>query len=100
MIDLQKGPHGTMYLVAMTKSTSGTYHQRLHALDLTTGAEEFNGPVEITATYPGTGAEGSGGTQTFAPAQHEDRPGLLIVKGVVYTTLGIALRLRVLTRGG
>lgn len=39
VIDLQIGPHGTMYLVAMSKSASGTYHQRLHALDITTGAE-------------------------------------------------------------
>jgi hypothetical protein len=88
VIDLQIGPHGTMYLVAMSKSSTGTYHQRLHALDLTTGAEQFGGPVEIAATYPGTGAEGSGGTQTFAAAQHEDRPALLIANGVVYTTWG------------
>jgi hypothetical protein len=88
VIDLQKGPHGTMYLVAMSKSASGTYHQRLHALDLTTGAEQFNGPVEIAATYPGSGAEGSGGMQTFSAAQHEDRPGLLIANGIVYTTWG------------
>lgn len=87
-IDLQIGPHGTIYLVAMTKSSTGAYHHRLHALDLTTGAEQFNGPVEITATYPGNGAEGSGGVQRFAASQHEDRPALLIVNGVVYTTWG------------
>jgi hypothetical protein len=87
-IDLQAGPHGTMYLIAMSKTASGSYHHRLHALDLANGAEQFNGPVEIAATYPGTGAEGSGGMQTFAPAQHVDRPGLLILNGVVYTTWG------------
>jgi Putative binding domain, N-terminal len=87
VIDLQMGPHGTMYLVAMSKA-AGTYHHRLHALDITTGAEQFNGPVEIAATYPGGGAEGSGGMQTFAAARHEDRPGLLLVNGVVYTTWG------------
>jgi hypothetical protein len=88
VIDLQMGPHGTMYLVAMSKSKSGTYHHRLHALDIATGAEQFNGPVDITATYAGTGAEGSGGMQRFSAAQHEDRPGLLIVNGIVYTTWG------------
>ncbi len=88
VIDLQMGPHGTMYLVAMSKSSSGTYHQRLHALDITTGAEQFGGPVEITATFAGTGAEGSGGMQRFAPAQHENRPGLLLVNGIVYTSWG------------
>jgi hypothetical protein len=82
-IDLQSGPHGTMYAVAMTKDGSGHYHQRLHALDLTTGAELFNGPMEIQATYPGSGAE-----NTFRPGQHVERPGLLIVNGVVYTTWG------------
>jgi hypothetical protein len=88
VIDLKMGPHGTMYLVAMSKSSSGTYYQRLHALDITNGSEQFNGPINIAATYPGNGAEGSGGTQTFAPAQHVDRPGLLIVNGIVYTTWG------------
>jgi Putative binding domain, N-terminal len=88
VIDLQIGAHGTMYLVAMSKDASGNYHQRLHALDITSGAEQFSGPVEIAATYPGNGAEGSGGTQKFAPGQHEDRPALLIVNGIVYTTWG------------
>ncbi|MGA3190546.1 MAG: pyrrolo-quinoline quinone [Bryobacteraceae bacterium] len=87
-IDLEMGPHGTMYLVAMTKDATGIYHQRLHALDLATGAEQFGGPVEIAATYPGTGAEGVGGMQTFSAGQHVERPGLLIANGVVYTTWG------------
>src|ERR1700676_1253540 len=83
VIDLQSGPHETIYLVAMSKDTSAKYHQRLHALDLTTGAEQFSGPAEIQATYPGSGAE-----NTFLPGQHVERPGLLIVNGVVYTTWG------------
>ena len=49
-IDPQTGPHGTMYAVAVSKDSSGNYHHRLHALDLTTGAEQFGGPVEIQAT--------------------------------------------------
>ena len=36
-----------IYVVAMTKDASGNYHQRLHALDATTGAELFKGPVNI-----------------------------------------------------
>src|SRR5208283_815164 len=36
VIDRVRGPHGAIYLVAMTKDSSGHYHQRLHALDLTT----------------------------------------------------------------
>jgi FG-GAP-like repeat len=82
-IDLQAGPHGTMYVVAMSKDASGNYHHRLHALDLTTLAEEFGGPVEIQASFPGTGAE-----NTFVPRQHKERPGLLISNGTLYTTWG------------
>lgn len=84
VIDPASGPHGTIYLVAMSKDAGGNYHQRLHALDVTTGAEEFNGPAEIGATYPGSGAEGNGTTLTFDPAQHEERTGLLLLNGVVY----------------
>ncbi|HME10715.1 MAG TPA: BACON domain-containing protein [Bryobacteraceae bacterium] len=87
-IDLQIGPHGTMYLIAMSKTASGAYLHRLHALDIATGAELFGGPVQITATYPGSGAEGSRTTQTFAASQHKERPGLLISNGIVYTTWG------------
>ena len=70
------------------RTLANNYHQRLHALDISTGAEQFNGPVEITATYAGNGAEGSGGMQRFAASQHEDRPALLIANGIVYTTWG------------
>jgi uncharacterized protein (TIGR03437 family) len=82
-IDPKAGPHGTMYVIAMSKTAAGGYHQRLHALDLTTLGEEFSGPVEIEATFPGAGAE-----NTFLPAQHVERPGLLILNGAVYTSWG------------
>jgi outer membrane protein assembly factor BamB len=42
-IDLRMGPHGTMYTVSMSKDGLGNYHHRLHALDLTTGGEQFGG---------------------------------------------------------
>ncbi|MGH9760736.1 MAG: hypothetical protein ACREAC_07825, partial [Blastocatellia bacterium] len=56
---------GTMYLVARTKETSGSnvsYFQRLHAVDITTGAEKLGGPVAIQGSVPGTGTGSSGGT--------------------------------------
>jgi len=56
------GPHGTIYVVAMSKDSSSNYHQRLHALDITSGAEEFGGPVEIAAKYPGTAITARVGT--------------------------------------
>jgi len=85
VIDPHMGPHGTMYAVAMSKNGS-TYFQRLHALDLTTGAEQFNGPMVVQATYPGTGDGSVGGTLTFDPKQYKDRAGLVIWNGVVYTS--------------
>ena len=73
---------GTLYLVAMSKTTANsTYHQRLHALNLTTGAEQTGSPVDITATYPTLG-----GTATFDPAQYEERAALLLSQGVIYTS--------------
>ena len=85
-IDLGTGPHGTIYVVAMTKDNSGNYHHRLHALDLTNGTEEFSGPKEIQATYQWTGSGGASGTITFDPKKYKERPGLLILNGVVYTS--------------
>jgi outer membrane protein assembly factor BamB len=85
VIDRSAGAHGALYVVAMSKDSSA-YHQRLHALDLVTGAEQSNGPVNIAATYPGTGDNASGGNVIFDPKQYKERPGLLLVNGVVYTT--------------
>ena len=75
-----------IYVVAMSKSGSGSYFQRLHAFNLSTGVELFGGPITITATYPGTGAGSSGGTLTFDPAQYKERPGLLQMGSTIYTT--------------
>jgi hypothetical protein len=85
VIDPNAGPHGTIYVVAMSKDSSGNYHQRLHALDLTTGAEQFGGPQEIQATFPGKGDNSSGGNVVFAPGKYEERAGLLLLNGIVYT---------------
>lgn len=75
-----------IYVVAMSKNSSGNYFQRLHALNLSTGAELFGGPKTITATYPGTGDGNSGANVIFDPGQYKERPGLLEVNGTIYTT--------------
>ena len=85
VIDPKAGPHGTIYVVAMSKDGSGSYHQRLHALDVTTGAEEFSGPQNIQASFPGNGDNSSGGKVVFDPGQYAERAGLLLQNGVVYT---------------
>ncbi|MGC1522163.1 MAG: PQQ-binding-like beta-propeller repeat protein [Steroidobacteraceae bacterium] len=82
VIDRAAGAHGMLFVVAMSKDASSNYHQRLHALDLTTGAEMLNGPVEIAATYPSAG----GGTTTFSAGQYEERAALLLLNGILYTS--------------
>ncbi|MFZ0786186.1 MAG: immunoglobulin domain-containing protein [Candidatus Acidiferrales bacterium] len=85
VIDLSAGPNGTMFLVTMSKDSSNNYHHRLHAVDLTTGADRIT-PTEVQATYPGNGTGSSNGTQTFHAASYEERSALLLSNGVIYTT--------------
>jgi hypothetical protein len=82
VIDRAAGAHGTLFVVAMSKTTAtATYHQRLHALDVSSGAELLNGPTEIAATYPALG-----GTLTFAPEAYQERAALLLSQGNLYTS--------------
>lgn len=88
VIDRSIGPNGAIYLVASSwqnGSVSGYYH-RLHALDLALGTELFKGPMDIQATYPGTGASTDGTNVIFYPKQYRERCALLLLNGVVYTT--------------
>jgi hypothetical protein len=70
----------------MSKDSSGIYHQRLHALDLTTGTELSGSPTEISATYPGTGDNSQNGNVVFNPSQYAERAALLLLNGAIYTT--------------
>jgi hypothetical protein len=73
----------TMYVVAKTKETVGTgcsqgspcYISRLHALDITSGAEKFGGPVVISAA-------------NFDSFLHFNRPALLLINGTIYIAFG------------
>jgi outer membrane protein assembly factor BamB len=73
----------TLYVVAKTYE-SNVQIFRLHALDLTTGAEKFGGPVEIAASSKGSGAMSEGGVIPFAASQENQRAALALVNGVVY----------------
>ena len=74
---------GTIYVVAKTKETVGSgcsssspcYFHRLHALDMTSGAEKFGGPVVLSAP-------------NFVPLYHLQRPALLLSNGTVYIGFG------------
>src|ERR1035441_3096829 len=79
---------GTIYVVAATKEGTSTWVQRLHALDITTGAEKFGGPVVLQASLPGTGSGSSGGNVAFDPLRENQRAGLLLNGGVLYIAFG------------
>ncbi len=78
---------GSLFVVAMSKDASGAYHQRLHALNLTTGAELAASPVSIAASVPGSGAPlTQNGQIVFDPGQYKERSALLLSQGVIYTS--------------
>ena len=77
----------TLYVVAMTKRDELIFH-RLHALDVTSGAERPGSPVLIAASVPGTGDRALSSTSnsvTFDAYFYKNRAGLLLLNGVVYT---------------
>jgi hypothetical protein len=82
VIDTGAGPNGAIFVVAMSKDSSSNYYQRLHALDITTGAELFNGPIVVNPTYSST----AGGQQTFSPGQYAERAAVLLENGTIYTS--------------
>jgi len=49
VIDRHLGTNGTIFVVAMSRDIAGNYYQRLHALDLATGAHRLP-PVAVAAT--------------------------------------------------
>jgi hypothetical protein len=82
---------GTLYVEMKTKEVSGStsYVHRLHALDVGSGAEKFGGPVVITATVNGTGDGNDGaGHVPFNGLRQMNRPGLLLLNGIVYIAYG------------
>ena len=74
----------SMYVLAKTKE-NGTYHFRLHALDLASGMEKSGGPVDVNATV-----NGALGTLMLTSAAKNmlARPGLLLSNGTVYMAFG------------
>jgi uncharacterized protein (TIGR03437 family) len=81
----------TIYVVNETLA-GGSAAFFLHALDLSTGSEKLNGPVQIRASVAGTGWGGTGdavdGELPLLPAYHIQRPGLLLANGSIYAGFG------------
>ncbi|HWT07397.1 MAG TPA: hypothetical protein VN224_16650, partial [Xanthomonadales bacterium] len=79
----------TLYVLARTKETDASgarYVQRLHALDVRTGAEKLGGPVVIRASAGADGAGAANGTLTFDPLRENPRAALLLVNGTLLLT--------------
>ena len=73
----------TMYLVAKTLLNTTVRHH-LHALDITTGYEQQGSPVLITATS----TSNKGHVTVFNSKHQKNRPGLLLLNGVLYLGFG------------
>jgi mono/diheme cytochrome c family protein len=77
---------GTIYVSAFTRDIAGgvtNYVHRIHALDVTSGAERPYSPVIVAGSVPGTGVGSSGGVQTFSAIQHGQRPALCLANGLL-----------------
>jgi hypothetical protein len=89
VIDLRTG---TLYVLARTAIghtfRENQYFQHLHALAITTGAEKFGGPKEITASVAGRGAGQANGQLSFDPLKENPRAALVLTKNTVYLTWG------------
>ena len=92
---------GTIFMEARTKVISAgpvtNFYHMLHALDITTGQERPNSPVNIYATnYPGTGGSNGvingvtvhdsdgAGHVLWNSLQEQNRPGLLLLNGQIF----------------
>jgi len=74
---------GVLYVEAKS-SLSGNVVHRLHAIDMSSGAEEPGWPVTIAGSVAGTGDGSANGRLTFNPNVELGRAGLLLSGGGVY----------------
>jgi hypothetical protein len=73
----------TIYVVSSQTSTSAGSSFRLHALDITTGAEKFGGPVKLNVSVAATNSDSVGGVQTLTTSCIQ-RAALLLANGNIY----------------
>ena len=92
VIDRTRGPHGAIYVVAMSTDGRGQSLPAPARADIATGAEMFGGPTTIAATFPGTGDGTNGASVVFDPAQYKERAALLLSNGDGLHGLGFALQ--------
>jgi len=90
VLDPNTTPNPTMYLVAKSVFNGAVRHQ-LHALDITTGLDLPNSPVPIQASSVSNADAANNYKQhvtTFDSLHQKNRPGLLLLNGVLYLGFG------------
>ncbi len=87
VVDKSQGPNGTLFVVAMSKDSSGGYHQRVHALDLASLADRMPATL-VQGAFPGAGPNSSNGQLSFEPGQYKERGALLLTQGQLITVWG------------
>jgi chitodextrinase len=75
----------TIFFVTST-TENGVYYQRLHAVNISTGNDQANSPVAITASVTGSGDGGS--TDNFNALYQMQRPGLVLTQGGILIAFG------------
>jgi len=79
----------TLYALARTREAENgkwVFRQKLHALDLVTGAEKLGGPITIRASFQGDKTLFSKGVTEFDPLRENQRAALLLVNNNVFIT--------------
>jgi hypothetical protein len=77
----------TLYVVSAQTSSAAGGTFRLHALDITTGAEKFGGPVTLNVSVAATNGDSVNGIQTLTTSCIQ-RAALLLANGNVYIGFG------------
>jgi hypothetical protein len=73
-----------LYVVAKSYTASGTFIQRLHAINIQTGAEAPNSPVTINPSIAGNASDAVNGQLSFNAKMENQRPALALNQGTVW----------------
>ena len=82
---------GTLYVNVHTREVtpiSTNYFHRIHALNITNGAEQPYSPAVVGATIRGTGVDSTNGVMRFSPISENQRPGMTLTGGMLYAAYG------------
>ncbi len=79
---------GLLYVVTKQGRVGEPYINKLHALDIRTGADAAGSPVAVEASMPGTGVGTQNGEVTMDGWKHVNRAALLLHKDTLYVAMG------------